>query len=209
MDLLDRLHRHLVAGLTSADAPPDPLTIGDLYQRFIPYRTVRSEFGVLELAEYEFALLRLFSGEGGHLELDDPVARDEIRRELESVNPILGIYRDYAETPVRIGSKAADSQEPEPPRPRAAGAQSDDSPPPAPPAADPARSPAARRTPSAPAPSSATCASCERPLPPLPGVRFCPHCGATQSLQPCRRCGDALESGWTFCIRCGTRVGVA
>ena len=37
----------------------------------------------------------LLSGEGGHLVVRDPQALEEIRRELASTNPILGIYRDY------------------------------------------------------------------------------------------------------------------
>ncbi|HET8655813.1 MAG TPA: hypothetical protein VFL93_09895, partial [Longimicrobiaceae bacterium] len=100
MDLVDRLHDRLRA----AAPAPTGFTIGELYQRLIPYRSVRGELGVWELAEYEHALLRLLSGERDYLELEDPSARAEIARELASPNPILGVYRDYPAARVRLGA---------------------------------------------------------------------------------------------------------
>jgi hypothetical protein len=104
MDLLDRLHQRFAA---AASLSPDgsggtPVTIADLYQRIIPYRLVRGEGGVMELAEYEHALLRLLAGERRLVELGQDAVTMEFRRELASPNPILGIYRDYANVEVRL-----------------------------------------------------------------------------------------------------------
>lgn len=80
-----------------------PLTVEEVYQRHLPYRTVRTELGIVEFATYERALLELFAGRGGHLHLTEPRAREELERELDSPNPILGLYRDYAHAGVRLG----------------------------------------------------------------------------------------------------------
>jgi hypothetical protein len=116
MDLVDRLFERLRIALDRDPAvarAPSP-TVGDVYQRLIPYRAVRGELGILELAEYEHALLRLLAGERGHMVIEGDVAREELRRELASPNPILGVYRDYSGLRVRLldrrpnGGAAAD-----------------------------------------------------------------------------------------------------
>jgi hypothetical protein len=119
VDLLDRLYARLLEVRRSPTPPSDdrPITVGDLYQRIIPYRTVRDALGVLELAEYEHALLRLLAGERGYVRVLDGAVREEVQRELASVNPILGIFRDYAATPVEVREAAlpvAESGDPSP-----------------------------------------------------------------------------------------------
>lgn len=52
-------------------------------------------------------------------------------------------------------------------------------------------------------PQDARCAACEGELPPRPGVRYCPHCGADQTQRRCGGCGEPLESEWKYCPRCG------
>lgn len=103
-DLVDRLFERLRIALDrdpAATRGRSP-TVGDVYQRLIPYRAVRGELGILELAEYEHALLRLLAGERGHLVIEGDVAREELQRELASPNPILGVYRDYSALGVRL-----------------------------------------------------------------------------------------------------------
>jgi hypothetical protein len=109
-DLVERLYRRLVEAVSTwPPADTGALTIADLYQHLIPYRAVRGELGVLELAEYENALLRLLVGEGGFVHvLDDDVQR-EIAQELGARNPILGIYRDYAAVELEIRQSVADN----------------------------------------------------------------------------------------------------
>jgi hypothetical protein len=204
MDVVDRLHQRLEEAV-ARDRPLDGLTVGDLYQRLIPYRAVRADLGLLELALYEHALLRLLSGERGYLRLEDGDARDEIARELAAPNPILGIYRDYAGVRVTLGAGEGEPVAPPPP-PRPA---------PAPvPKAPPAPEPPAERLispPREPAPVPAVrplaCRTCHAPLPTDAEVRFCPTCGADQSLTPCVGCGTPLRAEWNFCIRCGRERG--
>ncbi len=47
------------------------------------------------------------------------------------------------------------------------------------------------------------CAFCSEDLPSGRRVRFCPHCGGDQRLQPCPRCEAVLEREWRYCISCG------
>jgi hypothetical protein len=204
MDVVDRLHQRLEEAV-ARDRPLDGLTVGDLYQQLIPYRAVRTELGLLELAPYEHALLRLLSGERGYLRLEDDDARDEIARELAAPNPILGIYRDYAGVRVTLGpSDAAPLVTPVPPPSSA---------PPAPPAkAPPAPEPPVERLisapPEPPVPARPlACRSCHSPLPTDAEVRFCPTCGVDQTLTPCAGCGMPLRAEWNFCIRCGRERG--
>ena len=102
-ELVERLYRRLLEALSESTAvSPSSLTIADLYQHLIPYRGVRMDLGVLELAQYEHALLRLLAGEGGMVRVLDDDARRELVQELTAPNPILGIYRDYAGVGVEL-----------------------------------------------------------------------------------------------------------
>ena len=177
MDIVDLLYHQLTRAIERGypGGPERPPTIGDIYQHLIPYRSVRGELGIWELAEYEHALLRLLAGEHGHLAVEKPEVRDELVRELASPNPILGIYRDYAAVPVRVGAAAS--------------------------AVPPAPSPPPPEPATAPAPPA--CHACAAPLPDVPGVRFCPTCGADQLEVRCLACDTPLKPEWNFCIRCG------
>lgn len=202
MDSLDRLYRRVT--LAMGRDPGRALTIGDLYQEVVPYRVIRSELGFAELAEYEHALLRLLAGEREYLELDRAEAAEEIRRELQAPNPILGIYRDYAEVGVQPNPFAVPPQPDRtapptvggPPRP-AAGAGGPDLPPP-PPVQD--TPPVARPKP---------CPGCRAALPRDREARFCPFCGKCLVPVPCADCSAMLEPEWAFCATCGSpRVAI-
>lgn len=52
-------------------------------------------------------------------------------------------------------------------------------------------------------PAGTPCSFCDSALPAGRTVRFCPFCGADQSLVPCGSCGEALDPAWRFCIACG------
>ena len=185
MDLLDRLHQELLA---ATDEPshkgdsPAALTIADLYQRLIPYRLVRGEVGVMELADYEHALLRLLAGERQYVRLGEKSVTMEFRRELASPHPILGIYRDHAGVEVTVLRG-----ETEPPVPASNVERGREE-------RGPRPSHAAR---------SDRCPRCTRALPGVPQVRFCPFCGATQEPSTCTRCGATVQEGWNFCVQCG------
>lgn len=121
MNLAERLYLRLLEALRQGGVRHDQeITVGDVYQHLVPYRAVRSELGVFELAEYEHALLQLLAGEGEFLRVADETVRSELAAELRSPNPILGIYRDYAASPVVLlrsgeelrASAAADADSP-------------------------------------------------------------------------------------------------
>lgn len=206
MDPVDRLYWRLVEVLCKDGADPAarPLTIAEVYQQLIPYRQVRSELGIHELAAYEHALLRLLAGERGHVLVNSAAVREELERELASPNPILGIYRDYAAeglwlNPAPRGSAPArpDDSESVPAATETPEAVSS-----APEIAlsPPLSAPVVTRVPPPPPPS---CRSCRMHLPPGRDARFCPFCGAIQGPVPCKECGVDVEPEWSYCIGCG------
>lgn len=202
MDLIHRLNHHLreaARQTVPAALNGEPITVAEIYQRLIPYRVVRGELGILELAQYEHALLRLLAGESGYLRVESPEAREELRRELANSNPILGIYRDFAAVPVRLvadPASEADQTDPWPAPP----------PPPAPAPVTAAATPAPppRPEPRGAPPRTAACVRCREPLPDAEDVHYCPHCGAAQGDVPCDGCGAAVRGEWSYCVRCGT-----
>lgn len=217
MDSLDRLYRRIADVLLRE--PGTAVTVGDIYQHLVPYRTVRSELGFGELAEYEHALLRLLSGERDYLVVERADVQEEFQRELRTPNPILGIYRDYAEVGVYLNPYA-----PEVP------ALDFTAPPASAPAAAPAQTPAmaaalarngdadapgvvldvtapeaaAKRADGSPArPKLKSCPGCRSTLPPGREVRFCPFCGKCLAPIPCPECSTVVEPEWKFCVMCG------
>ena len=56
----------------------------------------------------------------------------------------------------------------------------------------------------APATKVAQCSECNRELPAGRIARFCPFCGADQTVRKCKSCNEKIEAGWKFCIACGT-----
>jgi RNA polymerase subunit RPABC4/transcription elongation factor Spt4 len=203
VDALDRLYRRV--SLALARDPGRALTVGDLYQEVVPYRLIRSELGFAELAEYEHALLRLLSGEREYLELERPEVAEEFRRELQAPNPILGIYRDYAELPVQpnpFAPQPGDLTAPPAvvvaaPAPSTATAPRLDLP-------QPAAAPAAAVEATVPPrPRPKPCPGCKSPLPTDREARFCPFCGKSLVPMPCADCSAMLEPDWSFCATCG------
>ena len=206
MDALDRLYRRV--SLALARDPGRSLTVGDLYQEVVPYRLIRSELGFAELAEYEHALLRLLSGEREYLELERPEVAEEFRRELQAPNPILGIYRDYADLPVQPNPFAPQPGDLTAPpavvvaTPAASAAPARVELPQ--PAADPTLPPVPAAEPAAPArPRPRPCPGCRAPLPTDREARFCPFCGKCLVPVPCADCSAMMEPEWSFCATCG------
>jgi Double zinc ribbon len=95
-DLVVRLHNALLDALRQRASRLDqPVTVAEIYQDLIPYRMVRS-FGFALNADYEFALLQLLAGEGKLARIEPPEVREELRLELLSPNPNVGMFRQYA-----------------------------------------------------------------------------------------------------------------
>ena len=57
-------------------------------------------------------------------------------------------------------------------------------------------------------PSSGThmsnCMWCSAALPERPNVNYCPYCGTSTAVKPCKACGDEMELAWRYCVTCGT-----
>jgi hypothetical protein len=203
MDPLDRLYRRIADVLLRE--PATAVTVGDIYQHLVPYRTVRAELGFGELAEYEHALLRLLSGERDFLVVERADVQEEFQRELRNTNPILGVYRDYADVGVYLNPYAPD--------PAALDLTA-----PPPPAAPSITLPAGDADapgvvidvtrpdlPAKPAPPRKlkACTGCRSTLPPGRDVRFCPFCGKCLAPIPCPECSSVVEPEWRFCAMCG------
>jgi hypothetical protein len=280
MDHLEHIHVSLAAALRRSRPGASfdtPVTVAEIYQDLVPYRTVRTQIGFDMNADYEHTLLRLLAGEGGYARLDPPEARNELRAELESANPNVGLFRKFAacdvwivepnENAVEVSSPAAQSARSAP-----AGASDawesraalwmDPAAAPEQTAVDGAETvelllddaieevelstdlslepitleldeeaivagaPAPTQSPqmeepvvptttpepakrAAPAASTGACAFCDSALPRARQIRFCPFCGADQSLVPCGSCGEALEPDWKYCIACGAGAAAA
>jgi len=84
-----------------------PVTVAEIYQDLVPYRDVRGRLGFEMNADYEHTLLRLLSGEGAFVRLEPDEAREELRAEVESPNPNVGLFRKFAGCDVWITADGA------------------------------------------------------------------------------------------------------
>ena len=280
-DSVQRLHRFVVDALRARRGDPfaAPVTVSEIYQEIAPYRTVRGTLGFEMNADYEHALVRMLAGVDGLTRLDPPKARERLTRELESPNPDVTLYRDYAacdvvlnppspqadwvreqledendgedartvtfadeltshkQTEVRAHTppdwsgladlsnsedleeedETADEEQQtetqddtwtDPPHAQADAVQLE-----AYPESEEddvmemtAAMPAQEKHNAARTAHAASCSYCDSKLPANRQLRFCPFCGADQSMQPCSACGEPLAPEWVFCIACGTPV---
>jgi len=216
-----RLHRALVDAMrrNRPNAPNGTVTVAEIYQDLVPYRSVRSALGFALNADYEHALLQLLAGVENRARIEPAEAREALRLELESPNPNTGVFRGYAACDVII-MPLDESQEPAPVVEPAEAAAAVGSPPAvgpqAVPVAEPVRAAAPavpstatrqQRTSMAAAAARAThCYACGQALPSDRAVRFCPHCGEDQQTRKCTACGEQLEAGWKYCVMCGEAV---
>jgi hypothetical protein len=288
-DLVEKLHGMLAEALHRVRPEPfaAPVTVAEMYQDLVPYRSVRTALGFQMNADYEHTLLRLLAGEGGYARLEPAEARSELTAELDTPNPNVGLFRKFAACDVWITPAAVPAGLPgfSPQSVAPAPAKPAPTPPPAaaPPAAPkpvppvaaapppppvsmplvdvqpraeppawsepnstpaerwdaideeellleeevetpdtavelPARLPPTTEQTQAPmfetkashasvaeSATSGSCAFCRTALPSGRKVRFCPFCGADQTMKPCGSCREALDPAWTFCIACGSR----
>jgi hypothetical protein len=96
--LVERMHACLAEALVRGRERPfeTPVSVAEIYQDLVPYRTVRGLIGFEMNADYEHTLLRLLAGEGDLARLEPVEARDELRDELNSPNPNVGLFRKFA-----------------------------------------------------------------------------------------------------------------
>lgn len=201
--VVDRLYRCLVEAInqTRSEGLDSPVTVAEIYQDLVPYRAVRSVLQVELNADYEHALLKLLAGENGYARLEPEDAQEELRRELRSSNPNLGLFRKFAACDVWVRRPHSSAPQPAEKRSPEADAETNTSDGPAS-AAAPAQ-PVAKTNPAETQSRGNACAFCGQQTPAKRQVRFCPFCGADQEKRPCPACGEVLEVAWKFCIRCG------
>lgn len=179
-DPVERMFRVLVRALRSSRPAllTAPFSVGDIHQQILPYRHFRRELGLETNQEYELTLMRLLSGAGGYLDVDERL-RDGLGAELSSGSPEPSRVRDFAEAQVSI-------------RPASLADLGEVS----------ARATAA----ATPSPSEARCRYCAGALPQGRAVNFCPACGQNLQVRHCPACGAELEADWQFCVACGKGV---
>lgn len=163
--------------------PEDPLAVAELHKRLLPYHTCRDRLGFATKAEYDVALLRLLADEQ-RMAVAEPALREAVRAEMRHPEPGLAFLHRFAASEVRVkvgpegesGAEAAETLGAE-----VAGADADDA-------------------------QSESCRKCAAPLPRVEGVRFCPSCGADQTVPTCAECGAEIDEDWSYCAFCGVRV---
>jgi hypothetical protein len=202
------LHRALVKAVRRArgESFDRPVTVAEIYQQLLPYRAARDAVGFEMNADYEYALLRLLAGEGDLARLEPSEARDTLRMELDSPNPNVSLFRDYAACDVWLTPADADvdleatraphnvlrfTPELVAPDEDEIEIELDDQ-------------PAVVGSISAGATRTRQCAFCGGDLPAGRLINFCPNCGNDLTHRPCATCGEIMEPMWRFCINCGS-----
>jgi rubrerythrin len=234
--VVTQLHRTLVDALRRSrpGALHRPITVAEIYQDILPYRDARNTVGFELNADYEHALLRLLAGEGDLARIEPREVRDKLRMELDSPNPDVGLFRNYAACDVWVSIDPSEDPDADVVVEEMEGAntwedeflhegedegEEEDiyelvleAEPHAPArfeiAADPVPEEEATspRSDAFPDPGTVPCAFCSGDMPADRMVNFCPFCGTDQSQQPCPSCGEMLDPLWRFCVACGIRV---
>lgn len=219
MDPLDLVFRRLVLAAQAADALARPIDIGEIIETLVPYAAARRD-GLDTHDDYLHAVMRLAAGERD-LAFGDDLMQDDLRNELASSNPDVGVIRTYLNAKLRLSTQAVqgvlagdtdiDLRPPTPTaEPPSAGA------PPSPAPREGAAGPAGDATGAEPRPAprvstpalptdteDQTCPYCAQELPTGRVVRFCPHCGINLRIRRCPGCSAEIESEWKFCVTCG------
>jgi len=225
VDALDLLFRRIVLAAQAADALSRPLDVGEVLEKLVPYRAARRD-GLLETNDdYLHTLMRLIAGERA-LVFADEMLQDDLKAELASPNPDLGLLRTYINASLRLSSTkvkeilAGDTNiDLRPPTPiatpmvkrepavtaRVSSSQLFDAVGGAEPAAAPKTDAPVAVAPreSAAVTHTAGCPYCAQPLPADRSVKYCPSCGLNLLIRRCAGCSAEIESGWKFCVTCG------
>jgi hypothetical protein len=220
---LERLFRLLVSTVAALDPARlhRPLSLEEIRQSVLPYRTVRRALGLESSEDYEFLLLRLCAGDGGFARTDPRETQERFAAQLASPNPDLSLLRQHGDALVTLaGVQVARALMAEPhdayaPPGASPARETSGGPPAAPPRGSPDSAPLDDLL-DAPEPPPAheigaaetlMCLCCGGSLPPGRPVNFCPHCGHPQTSLRCPACQSDVEPGWRHCASCGTLLG--
>jgi hypothetical protein len=203
---LGRLFNLLVSHLAAADPARlrQPLPLGEIRQTIIPYRANRRALQLESSEDYELVLIRLCSGEGGYARTEPDEVHGKFAVEALSSNPDLTIVGRYEDATIILNEAQVDRAlglDPQlafaPPEQRVIS-------PPSPAPAPPPDSPILKRS-----HGEGLCRTCAGKLPHGRNVKFCPHCGESQTPTHCPQCETELEPGWRHCVTCGATVNTA
>ncbi|MFW6040064.1 MAG: zinc ribbon domain-containing protein [Gemmatimonadota bacterium] len=188
--------------------PDDPLAVAELHKRLLPYHTCRDRLGFATKAEYDLAVLRLLADEG-RVAVAEPALREAVRAEMRHPEPGLAFLHRFAASEVRVRTGAPDGEGAA--EESSSGGAGED-------AGEGVGASAARSGPTAAVdartvpsraegqPSAERCRECDAALPRVEGARFCPSCGADQTVPTCGECGREMDEDWNYCAFCGARV---
>ncbi len=111
MSSVERLFHHLVQVLAAEDPErlTGPIQVSELYQSILPYRTYKKVLQFDTNQDYEMAILQLLAGEGGYASVEPIEVRNALIKEVKSINPNPGTFRDYAAARVLFDQDAVRS----------------------------------------------------------------------------------------------------
>lgn len=206
----------------------DPIAVGSLLDRTLPYRTARKLLGIDVSEDYEMLVLRLIAEENGLVRTEPTAAAAMARETVASKLPDLDVLHRLHSAAMTFTDEAVDRLEGVRPMPVAPPEPAAIPEPPSPPASRtvipirpevevPSEVPAPPKVPDEPpaefltgvafTPPAPGCWSCQTPLPTDRVVKFCVACGADQRAPSCPGCGTTVERGWSFCPECGGGLG--
>lgn len=185
--------------------PEEPLAVAELHKRLLPYHTCRDRLGFATKAEYDLAMLRLLADER-RVAVAEPALREAVRAEMRHPEPGLAFLHRFAASEVRVKEEPEDENPAEGAESEGGGEGSGEGEPITSTglaAALDARAAPSRMVGDVP---GEDCRKCAEPLPRVEGVRFCPSCGADQTVPTCAECGGEIDEAWSYCAFCGARV---
>lgn len=226
VDALDLLFRRLVLSAQAAGVLDRPLEVGEIIDRLAPYGAARRDGKIETHDDYQHLVMRLVAGERD-LAFADDLMQDDLRAELASPNPDLGVLRTYRNASIRLatggvqqvlaGDTTIDLTPPTPIKPGVAVRASKPVP-----AVEPIAEPGSGAS-AEPATmardnhalfeafggtgtGTGGCPYCAQPLPDGRTVKFCPSCGQNLLVKRCPGCSAEIEQGWKFCVTCGRKA---
>lgn len=226
VDALDLFFRRLVLSAQAAGVLDRPLEVGEIIDRLAPYGAARRDGKIDTHDDYQHLVMRLLAGERDLVFADD-LMQDDLRAELASPNPDLGVLRTYRNASVRLatggtqqvlaGDTNIDLTPPTPMKPGPAVRPSKPVPS-AEPTSDPSGTAVVEPATMArdnnslfeafggTGTSTGGCPYCAQPLPDGRTVKFCPSCGQNLHVKRCPGCSAEIEQGWKFCVTCGRKA---
>lgn len=216
MDTIDLLFRRLVLAAQAADALARPIEVGEILDKLVTYRAARRDGAIDTHDDYLHAMMQILAGER-ELVFADDLMQDDLRNEVASSNPDLGVLRTYASAKVRLSTNAVQrvlagdtAIDLRPATPVATPVIPMVEMPPARPGARGGVSPSEPVGGTSPAnnvrsaePQGADCPYCTHALPTDRPVKYCPGCGINLRVRRCPGCSTEIESEWKFCVTCG------